>query len=179
MARGRGFQRPHRSPRRRTAWSVGPNAILQSAASAPSQLFTNGVALSASDNVTIGRLRGEAMVYLSAGSTAISGYDGAFGIGIVSAEAFAAGAASCPDANVDADDDIWLYHQFFHVKITDATAGDLGQNAVSKVQRFTVDSKAMRKVNADQVIFGSFGAIEVGAATVNFDFDSRLLFLLH
>jgi hypothetical protein len=63
--------------------------------------------------------------------------------------------------------------------ITDATAGDLGQNAVSKVQRFTVDSKAMRKVNADQVIFGSFGAIEVGAATVNFDFDSRLLFLLH
>ena len=174
MARPRGFQHRSRSPRRSTTWGFGPDAVLSSSGATPSLLFTTGIVLVVQNKATIVRLRGSAMVHLTAAGSAGDGYTGAFGIGLVSAEAFAAGAGSVPGALTDSDDDIWLYHQFFEVKSATAMLAD-GVNAQSIAQRFEVDSKAMRKLTIDQVVFGSFEAFETGVAVVQFVFDSRML----
>ena len=174
MARPRGFQHRSRSPRRSTTWGFGPDAVLASSGATPSLLFTTGIALVVQPKATIIRLRGDALVALTAAGSAGDGYTGAFGIGIVSAEAFAAGPASCPGALTDSEDDIWFYHQFFSARSVTATIAD-GVNGPSVVQRFEVDSKAMRKLTIDQVVFGSFEAFETGVAVVQFNFDSRML----
>ena len=41
--------------------------------------------------------------------------------------------------------------------------------------KIEVDSKAMRKFNADESIYGAIEVIEVGTATMQFAFCSRML----
>ena len=65
---------------------------------------------------------------------------GAFGLYVVSDLAFAAGAASIPSPVTDGSDDGWFVHQTFIGESSQAV--EAGWNGM----RYTIDSKAMRKV---------------------------------
>jgi len=74
---------------------------------------------------------------------------GAFGVGIVSAEAFAAGVASVPSPYLDADWAGWMVWRTFafHFEFASALTIALPANI-----SFEVDSKAMRKIGPNEVL---------------------------
>ena len=71
---------------------------------------------------------------------------GAIGIAVVDGEAFDAGVASLPTPYTEADDGKWLFHSYWQVAIRSSTV-DFGFNT-----QITIDSKAMRKLGANDVI---------------------------
>ena len=73
---------------------------------------------------------------------------GAVGLCVVSDEAFAIGVTAVPTPYVDADSDLWLFHQFW---ATGVFFGD-GTGFASLLQRYTLESKAMRRISGDQVL---------------------------
>jgi len=77
---------------------------------------------------------------------------GAIGMGIVSAQAFIAGAASIPGPFSDADWSGWLYwspFQYLFESTTDIGRLILGTTGAGAE---VIDSKAMRKVQANEVL---------------------------
>ncbi len=72
---------------------------------------------------------------------------GAVGIGIVSAEAFTAGAASIPGPFSQAEWDGWMVWQPIQLTFEHFTSASALLSSVQAV----VDSKAMRKVGANEV----------------------------
>ncbi len=124
------------------------------------------------------RTRGSALVTVTAVSQAHGGAQGAFGLGIVSLQAFNAGQVSIPSPITNDDWDGWLVHQMFNVASITATIGD-GVNSEGVTQRFNIDSKAMRKTGLNEVLVGVFEfKTEFGTATVKFDALTRLLLKL-
>jgi len=105
---------------------------------------------------------------ITASAAAGDGMSLAFGIGITTGDAFAAGAI--PDPYQEADWDGWLYHSFLPM-ITPSTAF-----AFMPVE---IDSKAMRKFQASDVIFGCVEASEFNdGATVIVCAETRILLKL-
>ena len=74
---------------------------------------------------------------------------GAWGMGIVSAQAFVAGAASIPGPYTDVEWDGWFAHGFWGFRQT--AAGTVG-NLVVNSQFMEIDNKAMRKINDTDVM---------------------------
>jgi len=102
----------------------------------------------------------------------------AVGMGIVTGEAFAAGVASVPSPIGDLDWDGWMYHQFFDVRSVTNTLAD-GVNAVGASVMLPIDVKSQRILRSDDRLMAVVeGEVEVGAATVRLDADTRILFLL-
>ena len=142
MARFRG--RVTRGHRRLTTW-IGP----------PPQGFLNvasgGATLLASftpgDPLTIVRNRGMVSVIPQATAADVD-IVGAFGIGVVTNEAFAAGIASMPELFSDADWGGWMVWRSFSYSFDfkDSTG------IFSPTWNFEVDSKAMRKMKANEVM---------------------------
>ena len=100
------------------------------------------------------------------------------GLGIVTADAFSAGAASMPTPEGDRDWGGWLW---FH------SGGALISRSVTEVDegfplgalRIPIDTKAMRKMSPNETIFGAVSfTTEIGTATVSFVGRTRMLFLL-
>ena len=177
MARQRGFQ--PRGPRRKTAWSVGPHAdgLTLSAEDTP-VLWTSGVALTSEPEATIVRIRGFASIGVTSISAAHSGVVGAVGLGVTTAKAFAIGTTACPGPVTEVDWEGWMWHHFFVANAVTGTIAD-GVNAVSLYQRFEIDSKAMRFLNDDMILFGSVELeTESGTAVSRFDADCRILLKL-
>ena len=73
---------------------------------------------------------------------------GAFGMCVVSDDAFAAGAASIPGPFTDAFSDLWFVHEFFIAPTRYATVA--GQDNSAMI--VSIDSKAMRKVGEDETV---------------------------
>ena len=73
---------------------------------------------------------------------------GAFGMCVVSNEAFAAGVASMPGPFTDADSDLWFVHQFMFAAFEQAGTVDGFETAAG--QQYIINSKAMRKVTDDE-----------------------------
>ena len=159
------FGRQTRSPRRKTSWQIGvTSAGTQSLTSVVKQLVTFGVAV-AVDGTTLIRTRGEWLVLMVDAAASQNSMSGAMGIGVVTADAFAAGIASIPGPLSDLDWDGWLWHQFFDLiagSPMDGTVADdrSSINSTSAAARYVIDSKAMRKLEENMVIFGM---IETGA----------------
>ena len=140
--RHRGFRGSQRS-QRLTTW-IGPaDQGYVNVASGGATLITS---FAFEEPATIMRTR--AMVSFRPQST---GADldivGAFGMGVVSAEAFAAGVASIPEPFSDADWGGWFVWQSFgfRIEFSDATGIAFPRWDV------TLDSKAMRKVGSNEV----------------------------
>ncbi len=175
MASRRGFHQVRRSPRRTTAWGFGPNADPISLSASGNQLWSSGVVLDLESKATIVRLRGEVNAFLLSASAAGDGFDGAFGIGITTTEAFAVGGqASTPGALTDMDWDGWMWHRFFNIHASTATIAD-GVNAVGVSFRTEIDGKAMRVWDASMTLFGSVEVVENGTATGEVWADCRAL----
>ncbi len=145
MARRRhGFSRNGRSARL-TQW-IGPAAQdYVNVASGGATIIAN---LPFEEPVTVMRNRGMVSVRLQA-YTADLTIAGAFGIGIVSAEAFAAGVASIPEPFNDGDWGGWFVWRSFFQRFEFDSAVDSTFPAAMTLE---VDSKGMRKVGSNEVL---------------------------
>ena len=175
MARSvKGFSRP----RRKTAWTVGPGGSTAQLNSASGNEFLGG-ALQVAEPVTIVRIRGAGMVLLNTTVAGVNeGYHGAIGIGICTEQAFLAGQASVPDPLNEFDWDGWMWHMFFDIHAVTSTLSD-GVNASSASLRFTVDTKAMRKIDEGEILYAKMQTVENGTATMAAWFDTRALVKLN
>ncbi len=165
----RGFTR---SVRRNTGWSAGPGTTAygeQQITAAGTTLLALGAA-AGSDGLTLVRTRGFIEMRLVVITASGDGYSGAIGLAQVSDRAFAAGAASVPQPFTEADDDSWIWHQFFSLH----PETDLNGSNVSL--EFEIDSKAMRKSHAGETLILVVETIaEVGTATMAVYAASRVL----
>jgi len=173
-----------RSNRRKTAWELGPgDSAAQTPLSATASSLTSGVSFLV-DGGTVVRLRGHLVLQLTTAAALADGFHGAFGIGVATLAAFTAGVASVPTPITELAWDGWLYHQFVSIKAGDSViaagaSNEPGQmHSVSAVQRVDVDSRAMRKVNIDEVVYACLEVGEVGTASMAWFFNSRLLLKL-
>ena len=179
MARSRGFTRPRGRSRRRTGWDEGPlsTTLLVNAAS-QAQLWSTAQT-AAQDGLTVARLRGSWSLQLDSAGSAGDGFQAfAVGIGIVSLAAFTAGQASVPSPLTEIEWEGWLYHEL----VTGVTAGattPTWADSGGPFFRGVIDSKAMRKIGTQEVIFGSIETWEeIGAATGGFHAHTRMLLML-
>ena len=171
FSRGSARGLPSRT-RRQSSWAVGPLGLVSRSSSGVSLFATSAQAQA--NGLTIVRLRGELLVMVTAGASVLDGFEGAFGICIVSENAFGAGVGSVPSPIADIGWDGWFAYQMFQVKVVTATIGE-GVNAPSAVARYEIDSKAMRKFKATDTVIAILEVTEVGAATLAAQFRSRIL----
>ena len=163
-----------RSQRRKTVWSVGPNAVAVAFSATGSAIWPIGVAPT-TPGLTHIRLRGSAVARLTAAGGIGNGFTGAIGVGVATASAFTVGVTALPTPLTDDFWDGWLWHMYFQILAVTATVSD-GVNAVANVLRVEIDSKAMRKIpDAEFVTFGAIEVIEVGTSTMAFDARTRSL----
>jgi len=175
MPRLRGSFRGRGAARRRTAWFEGPGSSSPSASISADQVLLLGLGLSInSDGLTLVRTRGIFEASLLTSNAAGGGYMGALGIGLINKDAFAVGVTTVLDPITDSDWDGWLYHRWFSVHTVSATIAD-GVNAQGAYERFEVDSKAMRKLKEEDVMFAVVQVVEDSTATMEIRFDSRIL----
>ena len=71
------------------------------------------------------------LLWLSTGTSALDGYDGAVGLCIVSENAFNAGIASIPTPITDIQWDGWLWYQSFSLRTPTAGTVSLGEGPTS------------------------------------------------
>ena len=135
------------------------------------QILGNGQ-VTTQDGLTIVRLRGFVELILTSASALGDGFDGAIGIGIVSAPAFAIGVTAVPTPITEIEWEGWLWHQFF--SLTAPTAAQDSENR----QVFEVDSKAMRKINSEEVVYAAIEVTETGTAGLKAKLGTRMLLKL-
>jgi len=177
LARSGGFSRTRRlvgSPRK-TGWEDGPNTSTLTITANGSTLWTAGQ-VAAFDALTIVRMRGMLECHVA---TAASNGDGfqsvAVGIGKVANAAFVAGVASVPTPLSEGEWEGWLYHQHLGAMLGITTSPTFN-NAGSGQIRQVIDSKAMRKIGSEEVIYGCIEVSgEIGAATLIFHANTRML----
>ncbi len=145
MARRRSFAAPRARSSRLTQW-IGPaDQGYVSVASAGATIISSA---SFEEPLTIMRSRGN--VSIQPGSFAADlNVVGAFGVAIVTTEAFTAGIASIPEPFSDADWGGWFVWRSFsmHLDVQSAVGFD-----VNSALQFEVDSKAMRKVSQNETL---------------------------
>ena len=137
-------------------------------------MYSTG-AQATTDGLTILRTRGYVDFAINSNNAIGDGYRGAVGLCIVSENAFNAGIGSVPTPITDLAWDGWFWYQFFNLMTNNATAGDLGENAVASYVRFVIDAKAMRKIKDTDVIIAVLEVTEVGTSTFRSFLNSRIL----
>ena len=118
---------------------------------------------------TIVRIRGDFAAYLVSAAAGADGFQGAVGIGMTSLEAFNAGIGSVPTPITQVGWEGWLWHSFFGVHAGRGVSGP------SDGVHLIVDSKAMRKIDDQMIVYAAADVFEVGAATMDVYLDSRML----
>ena len=168
--------RQQRSPQRKTAWIQGPDSVQVSTLAGNTCVLFASFDTRASNLIdspfTIVRTRGLFSVIDVAVDTAFFPF-GAFGAVVVGGEAFDAGVASLPCPYSEAFFDRWLVHQYWSTANIISTGVSHG-----RLERFTIDSRAMRKVETGDVICF---LVENGSNTeaITFQLDFRQLVKLH
>jgi len=127
------------------------------------------------DDLTIVRLRGELIVYLSALDLVAEGFRWFFGICIVSENAAAIGVTAIPSPLADIAWDGWFVYETGTLESASGTIGN-SENIGMINDRRTVDSKAMRKVHNTDVVVAVLETSELGdGSTMHASFSSRML----
>ncbi len=167
MARLRGSF-PVRAARRQSSWEEGPGGGgVTSRTSSGVAIIGAGLTFLA-DGDTLVRLRGNLVLRNASGAGATDSFVGAFAIGITTASAFAIGVTAVPTPLTEQDWDGWIYWVQYSVFGADLSAP-------AAIQRETIDTRAMRKLRQDDVIYGAVEDVETGAMTMQVTFDSRIL----
>ena len=176
MARSRGSRAPYRGRSTGIArdWSFGPGTGGITSLIAPgSAILGAGVSATASE-ITVMRTRGICTTAIkNVGAADADGMTGAVGIGKCTLAAFTAGIGSVPTPLTEVGWDGWLWHSFFAVFDNDVS------RAPSDLifQCFAIDSKAMRKIDSDEVIYAAVEVgTEIGTVTLDVHLDTRILF---
>jgi len=163
--RSRGFQRT--GARRRSGWENGPVIDLQVTSSG--QVISTGI-VALSDGITLVRSRGLITLQLLVATAAAAGFSGAFGLAIVTTDAFDASAV--PDPVTEAGWDGWVWHSYFHLK---APLAGVVNNAGLLEREIVIDSKAMRKWRENETLFLASEHTITGTATMSVEADIRFL----
>ena len=142
MPRPRSFRSS--GPRRLTQW-IGPPLQGFVAVAAGGATIVSSVVFE--DRTTLVRTRGMVSVKPQAYTADIS-FVGAYGIGVVSAEALAAGIASVPEPYSDADWGGWVVWRSFAQHFESITQASTLLGTWSQ----EVDSKAMRKLTPNDAL---------------------------
>jgi len=154
-----------RAPRRKTVWVGTADQAPVGVASTASVIISSFAPSDLSIlQATAVRVRGLLQVRVD-----IS-YDGAYGLAVVSDEAFAAGAAAIPRAFDDDDWPGWLVHGYWMGHFEFDSSGSTN----FPIQQ-VIDSKAMRKVGVNETLVWMVEA-RVGAVTVTL--HARVLLML-
>ena len=173
MARRRQFSRGT-GVRRLTGWSEGPGDFptLQSITGASVGIVGQG-AQSNSEGLTVVRIRGVIGLTLTAADAALSGFRGAFGICRVSENAFGIGVTAVPAPLTDRFWDGWMWHQHYYLMQAAVFSAQIAGG--SALVTIPIDTKAMRKVPATDIIVLVGEHIESGTAVMNVTASTRLL----
>ena len=167
-------------PRRQTSWGAGTGGTTIGSLSATGKAVVGaGLALAVEDHATLVRTRGHLALQLAAATAAGDGFIGAFGVGIVTDEAFAAGIAAIPGPLTAPDWEGWFVHQLFALRSINIMAAS--NNAIqdaSSILHYEIDSKAMRKFSQGQTMVAVVDVVELGTAAMEVTWDSRALFKL-
>jgi len=174
-----GFRRGRQSgQRRRTSWELGPGSCTEANITGVGSFFLGDAISPTLDGLTLARIRGRLSFLLTSVSAAGSGFCGAFGIGIATAAAVTAGAASLPTPITEQAWDGWLFWMPIQLLGVTATIAD-GVNAAAVYQEMVVDTKAMRKMNIEDAVYAIVELeVEEDTAVMEARFDSRGLFFL-
>ena len=137
--------------RRQTEWGISMTTAAPVTIPANSAVMIANTAGGLTVPITIVRTRGFLSVF-SDQAAATETQIGAFGMGIVSAQARAAGVASVPDPAGNATWDGWFVHEFFGQRLQFNSGVGLEP---AYAQRYEIDSKAMRKIDAssEDIVF--------------------------
>jgi len=164
-----------RGPRRKTAWQQGPEAAGVIFSTTSSALWdATGSSMVSGREVTIVRTRGEVNIILNVCNASLGGFRGALGIAIATPEAIAVGITAVKTPLADVDWDGWLWHSMFDVHAITSTISD-GVNSSAVQQRITIDSKAMRKISDEQVVFGAIEVVETAVCNMSVFANCRVL----
>jgi len=168
-----------RSQRRLTDWIGGVSASFNE-----SQLNAGVAAIISSFDTRIAGNEGPFTITRTLGylgvapsaTTAEQFAHGAFGIQVISGEAFDAGIAAMPTPFSESGDERW--HVFFYWSMMYAFNVGAGGTSHSRNPQMNFDSKAQRRVDTGDVIVA---VIENGASTDAVDFlsNNRLLVKVH
>jgi hypothetical protein len=140
--------------KRRTGWEKGPHTGTGPDFFQPLNVSSNTAVTAIGsrfemDGLTITRIRGRFTAFLaqteSQGSAML-----AMGICVVDERAFNVGTGALPDPLYDADDEMWLWHQYlpFQSCCGNVIFGNQGTNA----WHGEIDFRAQRKVNIGDVL---------------------------
>ena len=125
------------------------------------------------DDLTIVRIRGRLLVNLETAAGAGEGFEWALGMCVVTENAAGIGVTALPDPLTDIGWDGWMLYESGLIFARDATPLDEGGPAGS--QLIELDSKAMRKLHASDVLVALFATTETGTALMRPHLVSRLL----
>jgi len=177
MARSRsGFVRGRPSTRRATAWGFGPGGTSFTAISSSASAFIGSAIVPTEEGMTIVRIRGDMVIGLTLATGAVDGFTGAVGIGVTTAVAVTGGIGSVPTPITEQDWDGWMWHQFIQVFGPVASSTDIAPAVTS--QRVSIDTKAMRKLPDEMIVYAALELVESGTATASLAFDTRMLIKL-
>jgi len=159
--------RARSSTRRQSAWNQGPNGLSANLVASGASAIAIGQQ-AAIAGLTIVRIRGRLTIFGTAAATAANHMFWAFGICIVSENAFGVGITAIPHPQTDIKWDGWMYH-------TQGVGTTTPGSAVGTHGAIEIDSKAMRKIKDTDFLIGVVEATEVGTSSVQFDLESRIL----
>jgi len=158
--------------RRKVSWSPSPSGQITGISISSSNLLgTNQQALL--DDLTLVRTRGSLLVKLAADANVEEGFIWAFGLCNVTENAAGIGVTAVPAPLTDIAWDGWFVHETGQCLQT-TEVYDVADPGIS--QRVQIDSKAMRKTHATDVIVGVFETLVVGTpSTLSMSFVGRML----
>ncbi len=174
MARPRQSRFRSNGVRRKTTWGVGPVGQTAILSATSTVLIPNG-AEALLNEMTITRTRGQLMVQLITADAALSGFEWAFGMCIVSQNAFGIGVTAVPDPLTDIAWDGWFVYETGFAVSADASPSEAAPGSQLAIP---IDSKAMRKINLTDTVVGVIAVTEIGTSTIQFALATRLLLKL-
>ncbi len=175
-SRSDGRHRFPQSQRRRTGWEegTGGTTLLNLTTTTPS--FVGQALGIQTDGLTLVRTRGYFKIVMQLAASLGDGMTGAFGIGLASTAAVAAGIGSVPTPITEQNWEGWLYWHGFSVEAITASESNWGNEVLDVAE---IDSKAMRKIDSDMSFYAAIEiGTETGAVTAIVHHDSRMLFKL-
>ncbi len=182
MARPRRSQREFArvGARRLTAWQLGPGndglvaGDVTAFTASGAQVIGEGIT-PLLPNLTVVRIHGQLSFALNTAAAVREGYDWMAGIGVITADAFAV-ALGFPQPLADIDWPGWMWHAQGDMRPA-LGALAIGDPSINPV-RVEIETKSMRKLRLNEVLFMAVQVGESGTATMDVRGHTRVLIKL-
>jgi len=175
----RGFSRG--SPRRFTSWDLGPGGddlptLDRVAVSSSTAVIVGTGVTPVSSRVTVVRIRGHISFNLTAADVQKSGFNYVAAIGVTDLDGFTVGIGSLPQPFTNTDWPGWMWQASGSIR-TSVGALAVGDPSINPVV-IPIDTKAMRILRQNEVLFMAVDVGESGTATMDISAYTRTLLKL-